>query len=142
MLAGVRVIAFNQLLLVVDREIAIQHTTELVVTAPRETGRHPRTMGASVRIAGNGYQLQLPPAADAGFAVGDRAPCQSADGMLVIINDNGTAAGADAARLAHDLTTIRSDRPEYKPVLDCSETAKGVSRLLWNPHKACKQARD
>jgi hypothetical protein len=112
MLADIRAFSFDYLLLVVDLEIATQHTTELVVTAAKDTESIYRAMDASVQRSGNGYQIQLPPAADAGFAIDDRAPCRPADGILVITNDNGTAAGTDAARLARDLATIRADQRE------------------------------
>jgi hypothetical protein len=67
-------------------------------------------MDASVQIAGNGYQVQLPPAEDDGFHEDDNAPCQSAPGTLVLSRDDGTAKGADAARLAADLITIRNEQ--------------------------------
>jgi hypothetical protein len=67
-------------------------------------------MDASVQIAGNGYQVQLPPTADAGFQKGDTAPCQAARGVLVISQDDGTGKGADSARLAVNLVTIRNEQ--------------------------------
>jgi hypothetical protein len=110
-LADVRVFAFDQLLLVVDCEtVPTEHTTELVVTAAQDTDSVYRAMDASVQIAGNGYQVQLPPAADAGFREGDTAPCQSARGVLVISRKGKTAEGAAGARLASDLVTIRTEQ--------------------------------
>jgi hypothetical protein len=110
-LANVRVFAFDQLLLVIDREtVATEHTTELVVAAAQDTDSVYRAMDASVQIAGNGYQIQLPPAEDAGFRKGDTAPCQSARGVLVILRDAGTAAGAAADRIAGDLIAIRREQ--------------------------------
>jgi hypothetical protein len=109
--ADVRVYSFNHLLLVVDVEnVSAAHTAELVSSAARDTKSIYRAMNASVQIAGNGYQVQLPPARDAGFTEGDRAPCHTARGVLIISKDDGTSAGADAARLARDLVTIRTNQ--------------------------------
>ncbi len=110
-LADVRVYAFDHLLLVIDLgAVTTAHTTELVVAAARETNSIYRAMDASVQIAGNGYQVQLPPAEDAGFREGDNAPCRSAHGMLVVSKDDKTRAEIDTARLAADLITIRNEQ--------------------------------
>ena len=69
-------------------------------------------MNASIQIAGNGYQLQLPPPSDAGFTQGDRAPCHPAPGVLIISTDDDTPAGADAVRLAADLVSLRRHQLE------------------------------
>jgi hypothetical protein len=109
--ADVRVYAFDHLLLVVDIDkVTPADTADLVAAAARDTKTIYQAMDASIQIAGNGYQVQLPPARDAGFAEGDRAPCHTARGVLIISNDDSTAAGADAARLAGDLVTIRTDQ--------------------------------
>jgi hypothetical protein len=110
-LADVRVYSFEHVLLVVDVEaVAATEIAELVASAARDTQSIYRAMDASVQIAGNGYQVQLPPARDAGFSEGDRAPCHTARGVLIISNDDGTTAGAAAARLARDLATIRTEQ--------------------------------
>ena len=110
-LADVRVYAFDDLLLVVDLEaVTTAHTTDLVVAAAQDTDSIHRAMDASVQIAGHGYQVQLPPAEDAGFREGDAAPCQSARGILAISIDDGTTKGVNAARLAADLVTIRTEQ--------------------------------
>lgn len=110
-LADVRVYAFDDLLLVVDLEaVTTEHTTELVVAAARDTDSIYQAMDASVQIAGHGYQLQLPPAEDAGFREGDVAPCQSASGRLVVSNDDRTRTEIDTARLAADFITIRNEQ--------------------------------
>ena len=107
-LAEVRVFAFDHLLLVVDLEtVSTAHTTELVVAAAQDTDSIYRAMDASVQIAGNGYQVQLPPTADAGFRKGDTAPCQAVCGVLAISQDDGTTKSAAATRLADDLIAIR-----------------------------------
>jgi len=107
-LADVPVYAFNHLLLVVDRDaVQTPAVTDLVVTAAQDTDSIYRAMDASIQIAGNGYQVQLPPATDAGFTQGDRAPCHPAPAVLVISTDDGTPAGADAVRLAADLVSLR-----------------------------------
>jgi hypothetical protein len=110
-LADVRVFAFDGLLLVVDLDaVSTAETVELVTAAARDTDSIYRAMDASVQIAGHGYQVQLPPARDGGFAEGDRAPCTPASGILVISRDDGTTAGVDASRLAGNLVTIRDDQ--------------------------------
>lgn len=53
-----------------------------------------------VTIRSNGYQVQLPGAAEAGFDVGDAAPCATAPGLLVSYREGNE-------RLAGDLRTIR-----------------------------------
>jgi RNA polymerase subunit RPABC4/transcription elongation factor Spt4 len=109
--ADVLVYAFDHLLLVIDTDrVQIAHRAELVASAARDTESIHRAMEAAVQIAGNGYQVQLPPARDAGFSEGDRAPCQTAPGMLVVTKQDGTSAGADAVRLGRDLVTIRNDQ--------------------------------
>lgn len=109
--ADVRIYSFDHLLFVVDVDnVSATHIAELVASAARDTNSIYRAMNASVQIAGNGYQVQLPPAQDAGFTEGDRAPCYTARGVLIISKDDGSAVGADAARLARDLVTIRNDQ--------------------------------
>jgi hypothetical protein len=81
-----------------------------MLAAAQDTDSIYRAMDASVQVAGNGYQVQLPPAADAGVREGDRAPCQSARGVLVIAKDDWTGKEADSARLATDLVTIRNEQ--------------------------------
>lgn len=67
-------------------------------------------MDATMQIAGNGYQVQLPPADDAGFHEGDRAPCLAAPGILLISQASDSPVGRDASRLADDLATIRREQ--------------------------------
>jgi hypothetical protein len=110
-LADVRVFAFDHLLLVIDRtQVRTDDTAELVVAAAQDTKSMYRGIDATVQIAGNGYQVQLPPAVDAGFSEGDRAPCHSAPGVLTISRDDGTSVGTDSARLSKDVVTIRREQ--------------------------------
>lgn len=110
-LAKVRVFSFDSLLLVVGLDtLSTKQVTELVVSAAQDTKSIYRTMDATVQIAGNGYQVQLPPAEDAGFHEGDRAPCQAAPGILLISKDGDTSVERDASRLADDLVTIRREQ--------------------------------
>jgi len=81
-----------------------------VVAAAQDTDSIHRAMDASVQIAGNGYQVQLPPAEDASLREGDAAPCQSAPGVLVISKDTETQTEINTARLAADLITIRTEQ--------------------------------
>lgn len=107
----VRVFAFDSLLLVIDlNAVSTAQTSELVAAATRDTESIYRAMDASVQIAGHGYQVQLPPAEDAGFSEDDRAPCSSAPGLLLIARDDSTSTGAAASRLAQDIATLRREQ--------------------------------
>jgi hypothetical protein len=100
-LADIRVFAFDGLLLVVDIDrITDENIVELATSAALDTVSIHRVADASLQIAGNGYQVQLPGAADAGFHVGDRAPCTSAPNLLVV-------AAEESGRVAADIGTIR-----------------------------------
>ncbi|WP_458208666.1 hypothetical protein [Haladaptatus sp. NG-SE-30] len=103
-LADIRVFAFDGLLLVVDLDrITDENIVELATSAALDTVSIHRVINASLQIAGNGYQVQLPGAADAGFHVGDRAPCTPAPNLLVI-------AAEGSERLAADMETIRKEQ--------------------------------
>ncbi|WP_227379745.1 hypothetical protein [Haladaptatus halobius] len=96
--------AFDDLLLAIGSDrITDEHIVELATTAARDTISIHRVTDASLQIAGNGYQVQLPGAADAGFRVGDRVPCTPAPNILVIV-----AAGSE--RVAADIVTIRKEQ--------------------------------
>ena len=104
-LSKVRVHAFDNLLLVADRDPRVvkpEHVVELVSSAMRDTKSIHRAMDSKVQTSGHGYQVQLPPASDAGFRVGDSAPVQPAPGVLVVHRHMD-----DAARLGRDLVGIR-----------------------------------
>ena len=103
-LANIRVFAFDGLLLVVDIDrITNENIVELAASAALDTVSIHRVANASLQIAGNGYQVQLPGAADAGFHVGDRAPCTPAPNLLVI-------AAEGSERVASDIVTIRREQ--------------------------------
>lgn len=100
-LAPLNVYAFDGLLLVTDRErVDDRDVVELVTAAAQDAGSIYPGGSVQVTIRGEGYQVQLPGAADAGFNVGDAAPCSSAPGVLVIHREGNE-------RLAWDLKTIR-----------------------------------
>jgi hypothetical protein len=102
--AGVYVYGFDGLVVVVDAErVADADRAELVVAAASETRTIHRGAAANVGIEGNGYRVQLPGCEAAGLTEGDDAPVLSSPGILVI--HDGTQA-----RLANDLTTIRSEQ--------------------------------
>ncbi|SIR97629.1 hypothetical protein SAMN05421858_4905 [Haladaptatus litoreus] len=102
-LANIRVIAFDGLLLVVDLDrINNENIVELATSAALDTVSIHRVANASLQIAGNGYQVQLPGAADAGFHVGDRAPCTSAPNLLVIAAEKSTRVAADIAAIRRE----------------------------------------
>ena len=103
-LADIRVFAFDGLLLLVDIDrITDANIVELATSAALDTVSIHRVANASLQIAGNGYQVQLPGAADAGFHVGDRAPCTPAPNLLVI-------AAEGSERVAADIVTIRKEQ--------------------------------
>jgi hypothetical protein len=103
-LAGVYVYGFDDLLLVVDAErIKSEERAELIATAASDSGSIHRGEAASVEIAGNGYQVQLPGCKAAGFEIGDDGHTLSADGVLLIHDGTQT-------RLADDLVTIRREQ--------------------------------
>jgi len=85
----------------VDR-VSVSDRAELIASTARDTKSIYRAGGARIQIAGNGYQVNLPPAEDAGFDEGDAAPVHPAPGLLVITTDD-----RHASRLAADLVTIR-----------------------------------
>lgn len=102
--AKVYIYGFDDLLLVVDSvHVAMSHRAELVATAAADTDSIHHGEQATVEIAGNGYQLQLPGCKEAGFELDDTAPVSTGNGILVI--HDGTSS-----RLASDLLTIRSEQ--------------------------------
>lgn len=109
-LADVRVHAFNDLLLVADRDtdrLKNEDVAQLVASAARDTKSVYRAGNSSVTIAGHGYQVQLPPAEDAGFYVGTSTQVKTAPGVLLICRER-------SARLADDLASIRRDQVEER----------------------------
>jgi hypothetical protein len=102
--AEVYVYGFDDLLLLIDSEnVAISHRAELVAAAARDSGSIHRGEVATVEIAGNGYQIQLPGCRDAGFEVGDSAPAAVGEGVIVVHNGS-------KRRLAEDLLSIRTEQ--------------------------------
>ena len=103
-LSGVYVYGFDGLLVVLDAErVSTAERAEIVSTATEATESIHRGEAATVEIAGNGYQVQLPGAESAGFDVGDTAPVILSDGLLVI--------HGDADREVVDLvSTVRDDQ--------------------------------
>lgn len=106
-LAPVRVYGFDDFLLVVDRErVAPAQVAELVRTASKARDSIYRGGDAQVQIAGNGYQVQLPGAKDAGFQIGDKAPVSSSSsawGVVCIFRDSKNT-------LESDVLTIRREQ--------------------------------
>ena len=103
-LSGVYVYGFDGLLVVVDAErVSTAQRAEIGSTATTATDSIHRGEAATVEIAGNGYQVQLPGAESAGFDVGETAPVVLSDGLLVI--------HGDADREIVDLvSTVRDDQ--------------------------------
>ncbi len=105
-LAEVNVYAIDGALLVIDRDRVDQHDVfELVTAAARDTESIYPGGRVQVSIRGEGFQVPLPGAADAGFDVGDAAPCATAPGVLLIHREGD-------GRLARDLRTIRQEQVE------------------------------
>jgi hypothetical protein len=102
-LANIRVFTFDGLLLVVDVDrITDENIVELATTAALDTVSIHRVTNASLQIAGNGYQVQLPGAADAGFHVGDRTPCTPAPNLLVIAAEGSKRVAADIVKIRRE----------------------------------------
>jgi hypothetical protein len=102
--AEIYVYGFDDLLLLVDSEnVAVSDRAELVTAAAQDTRSIHRGGLATVEIAGNGYQIQLPGCQDAGFRLGDTAPVSVGDGVLVIHD-------GEESRLAGDLLTLRGEQ--------------------------------
>jgi hypothetical protein len=98
----VYVYGFDGLLLLIDKEnIATSHRAELVASAAGDTDSIHRGEKATVEIAGNGYQIQLPGCREAGFEIGDTALATVEKGVIVV--HDGTES-----RLAADLLSIRA----------------------------------
>ena len=105
--APVRVYAFDKLLLVVDREqVSTPEIVELVTAAARDTNSIYRGMDATVKQGGDGHQVQLPCAEDAGFRVGDAASCAAGPNILII----APRGAKDVDRLKHDLLLLRGEQ--------------------------------
>ena len=75
-------------------------TVAVVAAAARDTDSIHRGATASVQIAGNGYQVQLPGCKDAGFTEGDRAPAVPGEGILLVHDGS-------QRRLVEDLKQLR-----------------------------------
>ena len=102
--AEVYVYGFDDLLLLIDsKNVAVSDRAELVTAAAQDTSSIHRGGLATVEIAGNGYQVQLPGCRDAGFSLGDTAPVSVGDGVLVIHD-------GEESRLAGDLLTLRGEQ--------------------------------
>lgn len=102
--AEVYVYGFNSLLLLLDSQnVAVSHRAELVATAAADTDSIHRGEIATVEIAGNGYQIQLPGCREAGFEMGDTAPVTVSRGVIIIHEKNHR-------RLADDLLTMRNEQ--------------------------------
>lgn len=106
-LVPVRVFSFDDLLIVVDlKRVDTPDLTEVIITAAQDTKSIHRALDASVQIAGNGYQVQLPPANDAGFQRGDQVAVETAPGMLFLSPSRET-------RLSLDLGEIRNQQVQH-----------------------------
>jgi hypothetical protein len=103
-LADVLVYGVENVLIILDsNRISVNDRSQIVATAAKDTSTLYRGELASVEIAGNGYQVQLPGCREAGFSTGDKAPVRSSDHLLLV--HDGLQG-----RLVGDLMTIRDDQ--------------------------------
>ncbi|MDL0118501.1 hypothetical protein PNQ29_03320 [Halobacterium salinarum] len=109
-LAKTRIHAFEGLLVAVDVDrVPDDVEADLVATAATDTNTAYRAVTATIQIAGNGYQLQLPNAVDAGLDEGDTPTVTTAPGVLIIAH-NETDTGITSVRVGEDLATIRREQ--------------------------------
>ena len=102
--AEVNVYGFDDLRLLVDSEtVAVSDRAELVTAAAQDASSIHRGGLATVEIAGNGYQVQLPGCRDTGLRLGDTAPVSVGDGVLVIHD-------GERGQLADALLTLRGEQ--------------------------------
>ena len=111
-LAKVRIYSFDRLLVAIDIERMNQkEISEIIIQAIEETQTVFDAQKAGIQSAGNGYQLQLPPAEDAGFEIGDMLECQSAPSLLIF-----TGVGVNPIKsklLEIRRTQLSNDKNEY-----------------------------
>jgi hypothetical protein len=109
-LARTRIHAFAGLLVAIDVDrVPDGAESELVATAAADTKTAYRAVTAHVQIAGNGYQLQLPNAEDAGLHEGDTPSITTAAGVLIIAH-NETDTETNPVRVGKDLVTLRREQ--------------------------------
>lgn len=109
-LARTRIHAFEGLLVAVDVDrVPDGDEADLVATAAADTNTAYRAVTAHIQIAGNGYQLQLPNAVDAGLREGDTPTITTAPGVLMIAH-NETDTETNPVRVGKDLATIRREQ--------------------------------
>lgn len=106
--APVRSHAFDGVMLALDRDrIPNWAQAELVAQAITETQSVFRAIHSTVIIQGEGYMLQLPHAAEAGFQEGDPAPVKTAPNLLVIHEQS-----EQATQVAENVVSLRQDQVE------------------------------
>jgi len=111
-LATVRVHAVDGLLIAVDVDaVSDEAEAEIVAAAIEDTESVYTSIEVSVGISGNGYQVQVSNAPDAGLHEGDTPTVTTAPGLLVLGNPR-PESGVSAERLAADLVTIRRSQLE------------------------------
>ncbi|WP_227379887.1 HVO_A0114 family putative DNA-binding protein [Haladaptatus halobius] len=109
-LANIRVFAFDGLLLVIDLDrITDENIVELATSAALDTVSIHRVTNASLQIAGNGYQVQLPGAVNAGFNVRDLA--------RQLVRDEGQVSRDLETLARHGVISFETDGRAKKPYL-------------------------
>lgn len=99
-LSDVVVYGFDGLLVVLGVDVSASDRAEIVASAARDTGSIHQGVRSTLATSGNGYQVQLPGATEAGFVQGDAGDVEAGDGVL-FIHDGGHK------RLIDDLETVR-----------------------------------
>jgi hypothetical protein len=90
-LSDVAVWAVDDLLMVIDTSVAMEHQADLVSAATSETDSIHAGRSSRLAVAGNGYQVQLPGCRPAGFSEGDDTYVHARPGVLLI--HDGSQAG-------------------------------------------------
>lgn len=96
--------AFDEAIVYIDREIPVEHRTEIVQAAceisPIYTG-----VRTSAQQAGNGYQLHIPGAKLAGFALGDANSVSALSQVVVLYKGSGSQIAETIRKVRERQTT-------------------------------------
>lgn len=113
-LADVRVHAVRSHILIVDRDrVDAADEADLVTTAINDTETAYRTKHSTITRSGNGYQLQISVARDAGFYDTDTVVMESAPGIIVGVRSRADCSPpGGSSQLAEDLAAIRAAQAE------------------------------
>ena len=106
-LAECYVAAVHGLLLVIDVTVDDHKRTELIHAA---SDRLYRVVRSQIVPSGNGYQIGLPNARDAGFELGDDAPVAVGNRLLIVQQPDATLeGGASPMTRAESLVALQHE---------------------------------